>query len=37
MARARTTFLIYEAGIIVRSFDKVKAAECPAQMLKTLE
>jgi Peroxiredoxin len=28
-----TTYLIDEAGIIVRAFDKVKATENPAQML----
>ena len=26
---ARTTYLIYEAGIIVRAFDNVKAADNP--------
>lgn len=29
----RTTYLIDEAGVIVRAFDRVKAAENPAQML----
>ena len=33
----RTTYLIDENGIIVKAFDKVKAAENPAQMLETLE
>ena len=37
MGVVRTTYLIDEAGIIVRAFDKVKAAENPAQMLETLE
>jgi peroxiredoxin Q/BCP len=32
----RTTYLIDETGIITRAFDKVKAAENPAQMLKIL-
>ena len=29
MGVARTTYLIYEAGIIVRAFDNVKAADNP--------
>ena len=29
----RTTYLIDEKGIIVKAFDKVKAADNPAQML----
>lgn len=33
MGVVRTTYLIDENGIIVRAFDKVKAAENPAQML----
>lgn len=37
MGVVRTTYLIDEAGIIVRAFDKVKAAENPAQMLGALE
>ena len=36
MGVVRTTYLIDEAGIIVRAFDKVKAAENPAQMLEAL-
>ena len=36
MGVVRTTYLIDEAGIIVRAFDKVKAAENPAQILETL-
>ena len=32
----RTTYLIDENGVIVKAFDKVKAAENPAQMLATL-
>lgn len=32
----RTTYLIDETGVIIRAFDKVKAAENPAQMLKIL-
>jgi Peroxiredoxin len=32
----RTTYLIDETGVITRAFDKVKAAENPAQMLKIL-
>ena len=37
MGVVRTTYLIDEDGIIVKAFDKVKAAENPAQMLETLE
>ena len=37
MGVVRTTYLIDENGIIVRAFDKVKAAGNPAQMLETLE
>ncbi len=33
MGVVRTTYLIDENGVIVRAFDKVKAAENPAQML----
>ena len=33
MGVVRTTYLIDENGIIVKAFDKVKAAENPAQML----
>ena len=36
MGVVRTTYLIDENGIIVRAFDKVKAAENPAQMLAAL-
>jgi len=36
MGVVRTTYLIDEAGIIVRAFDKVKAAENPGQMLEIL-
>ena len=36
MGVVRTTYLIYEAGIIVCTFDNVMAAENPAQMLETL-
>ena len=32
----RTTYLIDENGVIVKAFDKVKAAENPAQMLVSL-
>ncbi len=32
----RTNYLIDENGIIVRAFNKIKAAENPAQMLKAL-
>ena len=37
MGVLRTTYLIDEKGIIVRGFDKVKAADNPAQMLGLLE
>ena len=33
MGVVRTTYLIDENGVIVKAFDKVKAAENPAQML----
>ena len=33
MGVVRTTYLIDEAGIIVKAEDKVKAAENPAKML----
>ena len=33
----RTTYLINEDGVIERAFDKVKAADNPAQMLEILE
>jgi len=33
MGVVRTTYLIDEEGIIIKGFDKVKAAENPAQML----
>lgn len=33
MGVVRTTYLIDETGVIVKAFDKVKAAENPAQML----
>lgn len=36
MGVVRTTYLIDEAGVIVKAFDKVKAAENPAQMLAEL-
>ncbi len=36
MGVVRTTYLIDEKGIIVKAFDKVKAAENPAQMLEEL-
>ena len=36
MGVVRTTYLIDEAGIIVKAFDKVKAAENPGQMLEVL-
>ena len=36
MGVVHTTYLIDENGIIVWAFDKVKAAENPAQMLETL-
>ena len=37
MGVVRTTYLIDEGGVIVRAFDKVKAADNPAQMLGELE
>ena len=33
MGVVRTTYLIDEEGVIIKAFDKVKAAENPAQML----
>ena len=36
MGVIRTTYLIDENGIIVNAFDKVKAADNPAQMLAVL-
>lgn len=33
MGVVRTTYLIDESGVIVKAFDKVKAADNPAQML----
>ena len=36
MGVVRTTYLIDEEGVIIKAFDKVKAAENPAQMLKEL-
>ena len=36
MGVVRTTYLIDENGIIVKAFDKVKAADNPAQMLAVL-
>ena len=36
MGVVRTTYLIDEDGVIVKAFDKVKAAENPAQMLGAL-
>lgn len=36
MGVVRTTYLIDEEGIIIKAFDKVKAAENPAQMLQIL-
>ncbi len=36
MGVVRTTYLIDENGVIIRAFDKFKAAENPAQMLKEL-
>ena len=33
MGVVRTTYLIDEEGVIVKAFDKVKAADNPAQML----
>ena len=37
MGVVRTTYLIDENGVIVKAFDKVKAAENPAQMLSELQ
>ena len=37
MGVVRTTYLIDENGIIVKAFDKVKAADNPAQMLDILK
>lgn len=37
MGVLRTTYLIDENGIIIKGFDKVKAADNPAQMLSVLE
>lgn len=37
MGVVRTTYLIDENGVIEKAFDKVKAADNPAQMLKELE
>ena len=37
MGVIRTTYLIDENGIIINAFDKVKAADNPAQMLGELE
>jgi len=37
MGVVRTTYLIDEEGIIIRAFDKVKAADNPQQMLGELE
>ena len=36
MGVVRTTYLIDENGIIVRAYDKVKAADNPGQMLEEL-
>lgn len=36
MGVVRTTYLLDEKGVIVKAFDKVKAAENPAQMLEEL-
>lgn len=36
MGVVRTTYLIDEEGIIIKAFDKVKAADNPEQMLKEL-
>lgn len=33
MGVVRTTYLINESGVIIKAFDKVKAADNPAQML----
>ena len=37
MGVVRTTYLIDENGVIVKAFDKVKAADNPAQMLDALQ
>lgn len=37
MGVVRTTYLIDEDGVIVKAFNKVKAAENPAQMLEELQ
>ena len=37
MGVLRTTYLIDENGIIIKGFDKVKAADNPAQMLSVLD
>ena len=37
MGAVRTTYLIDENGMIIKAFDKVKAADNPAQMLGELE
>ena len=36
MGVVRTTYLIDEEGVIVKGFDKVRAADNPAQMLALL-
>ena len=36
MGIVRTTYLIDEDGMIIKAFDKVKAADNPAQMLEVL-
>ena len=37
MGLVRTTYLIDENGVIVKAFEKVKAADNPAQMLGEIE
>ena len=37
MGVVRTTYLIDEDGVIIRAFDKVKAADNPSQMLEDLK
>lgn len=37
MGVVRTTYLIDESGVIVKAFDKVKAAQNPAEMLSALD
>jgi peroxiredoxin Q/BCP len=37
MGVVRTTYLIDENGVIVKAFDKVKAAENPVQMLEEIK